>query len=434
MNAVKACILSSLLFIGSHNAVCQNFARVDNSNTIKVGKNVNIKSKFSDLPIVEPHISAHPNNNNHLLVAAMVVTDVTRPYQSCRLSSFVSLDAGESWQETAHDWWGYDPWTAISSSGNTVMTWLGTEGGFRHQFPLVFFSSKNGGITWDDQVQTFGGSGHGHDGTKVVSLNNEFYYTTVRFNNNMGADVVLYRKEGNGAFEEVAEVDGKGVRLNFCEPAILTDGTVIVPSSHYMDKLWVQTYDHKNKELGERNLVTIKPGGAAGYMRMTADVHNQSKYKDRIYFLRALSTRMGVHEGVWLNYSDDKGETWSKDARIDLFDNKLPPRSLVPSMAINKEGVVGISWVDAQHDPEQQTKDVYFTASRDGGVSFQRPVIVTEVSSTPKTEQNSDVAAKFPGGGHYLGISAKQDGSFQLIWSDSRSGKFELQTANVIVE
>ncbi len=428
----KFTILLSLLSIRFLAAGQDNFAKRDENQSVRVGENIHVVSQFSELPIVEPHISSHPGNANHLLVAAMVVTDVTRPYQSCRLSSFVSKDGGTSWEETAHDWWGYDPWTAILPDGNTVMTWLGTEKQFKGQFPLQFFNSLDGGETWDPDVQEFAGKGHGHDGTKVTALNDEFYYTTVRFNGNMGADVVLYRKGGKVPFEEVAEVQSNGVRLNFCEPTILTDGTVLVPSSHFLDKLWVQAYNHQSKSLGEKYLVTIRPGGAGGYMRMAADVGKESAFRDRIYFVRALGRR-GRHAGIWLNYSDDKGVTWSRDTRIDLFENDLVSRALVPSIAINQKGIIGVSWVDSQHDPEQQKKDVYFTTSLDGGVSFQSPVRVTDISTSPITRDNSDVANKFPGGGHYLGITARADGSFQLIWSDSRYGKFELQTATVEV-
>ncbi len=422
------------LFIPSLLAVGQDlhFAELDENQSIQVGKNRHIPSQFSELPVVEPHISAHPENPNHLLVAAMVVTDVTKPYQSCRLSSFVSSDGGISWEETAHDWWGYDPWTAILPDGNTVMTWLGTEERFKGQFPLQFFSSSDGGKIWSAEVQEVVGHGHGHDGTKVTALNDQFYFTTVRFNEDMGADVVLYRRQGGSPFEEVAMVDAKGIRLNFCEPTILTDGTVLVPSSHFLDKLWVQAYHHGSQQLGRKSLVSSRPGGAGGYMRMVADIGPHSKYKDRIYFVRALG-RGGKHEGVWLNYSDDKGITWSRDARIDLFGGDSLPRALVPSIAVNQQGVIGISWVDSQLDPAQKKKDVYFTASQDGGRSFQRPVRVSEVSSSPATKGNDEVANRFPGGGHYLGIAACADGAFQLVWSDSRYGKFELQTATVEV-
>ncbi|MBK7870047.1 MAG: exo-alpha-sialidase [Saprospiraceae bacterium] len=205
-------------------------ANLDPNENAIVGKTVTIQSKFTGLPLVEPHISAHPANNDHLLVAAMVVTDVNNPYESCRLSSFISKDGGTTWTETAHNWWGYDPWTAMSSNGHTVMAWIGTKGSFQDQYPIQFFTSDDGGITWNDNVQTLGG---GHDGTKLAALNEEFYFTTVRFRNDMGADVILYRRAGKAKFEEVARIDGKGERLNFCEPAMLSDGTVIVPASHF---------------------------------------------------------------------------------------------------------------------------------------------------------------------------------------------------------
>ena len=243
-------------------------AMLDVRNSVRIGPTTTIQSRFKGLPLVEPHVSAHPSNNNHLLVAAMVVTDINNPYQSCRLSSFVSSDGGYSWKETTHDMWGYDPWTAILSDGKTVMSWLGTPQSFKHQFPLQIFNSADGAITWEKDFQTITGDGHGHDGTKVVALGNEFYCTTVRFNNAMGADVVLLRKEGSGSFEEVAKIDGKGKRLNFCEPVILTDGTVVVPASDFQKKIWVQLYNHTTGNLSDPYNFSFQPGGAKGYMRL----------------------------------------------------------------------------------------------------------------------------------------------------------------------
>lgn len=402
-------------------------ATLDTRNNAVVGQTITIKSQFEGLPLVEPHISAHPIDNNHLLVAGMVVTDINTPYESCRLSSFVSTDGGLLWKETAHDWWGYDPWTAILPNGQTVMAWIGTSGRFKGRYPIQFFSSDDGGMTWEDSVQTLSGN---HDGTKLAALGNEFYFTTVHFNHNMGADVLLYRKEGAGEFQEVAKIDGKGQRLNFCEPALLTDGTVIVPASHFLQEAWVQTYQHNPKTFSDPHIITSNPGGAKGYMRLVADTHPTSPYKDRLYFIRAMGSGKDF-QGIWLNYSTDGGMTWGKDTRIDLFENTNPSKAMVASAAVNKNGVLGISWVDAQQDPEREKNDVYFALSMDGGKSFQRPVRVTDISSNPKTKENGDVANKFPGGGHYLGLAAKPDGSFQLVWSDSRSRVFELQTCRV---
>lgn len=408
------------------NRLCFSQVQTQNVSSVMVGETFTIHSQFRGLPVVEPHLSANPTDSLHLLAAAMVITEVQRPYESARLSSFVSKDGGITWNETAHNYWGYDPWTAISSNGQTAMSWLGTSGSFKHQFPVQFFSSSDGGISWDPDMQTFKSS-HGHDGTKITSLNNYFYFTTVRFKNDMSADIVLYHRDFDGLFNEKALVPSQGVRLNFCEPVILTNGTVIIPSSHYLRKVWAQTYNPISNKMSSKYLITSNPGGNRGYFRMTADTHLESKYRDNIYFVRASN-------GVWLNFSRDQGKSWTRDIRVDQFDNQLPSKAMVASAAIIKTGTVGISWVDSQHDPTQNKYDVYFAYSLDEGQSFSKPQRITKVSTSPKTLQNGDVANKFPGGGHYLNIVAKANGKFQLIWSDSRSGVFELQTCEVTIK
>lgn len=409
-----------------------DFADLDKRNHAKAGPNIAIKSQFGNNPIVEPSISAHPKNNNILLASAMIVTDKDRPYQSCRLSSFYSDDGGKTWTETAHDYWGYDPWTAILPNGKTAMSWLGTPSNFRFQFPLKIFTSDNSGKSWNSKVQSYNGFGHGHDGTKLIGHHDSFYLTTVRFNDNMSADVVLYESKNGVPFKEVAKVDSKGKRLNFCEPAILTDGSVVVPTVHSRGKVWANIYDPKSKKLSETFAISDNPKLGRGYSRMAADTNKDSKFTDRVYFVRAVADGTSS-KGVWLNYSADNGKTWSKECRVDLFNNGKLSKANVASVAVNKDGMVGISWVDGQHSADQRSYDVYFTISKDGGESFQRPIRVTDVSSNPRTKENADVANKFQPGGHYLGITTKTDGSFQLIWSDSRNGFFQLQTSNIKV-
>jgi hypothetical protein len=410
----------------SCNGQNNNSSPLPATSTVKVGPNILIPSQFKNLAIVEPHISVHPSDNDHLLVAAMVVTDNNRPYESCRLSSFVSGDGGVTWTETAHDWWGYDPWTAILPNGKTVMSWIGTVGNFQDKYPIVFFNSPDGGIHWNKEMQILEGS---HDGTKITASNDGFYFTTLWFREDMNADVRLYKNEKNGNFQQANAVAGKkGQRLDFCEAAVLTDGTIVVPVTG--KNSWVQVSMDGGKTLSEPYTVTKNPA-SKGYAHLVADT-SASAYKDRLYFIRATGNG-NDYKGLWLNYSSDKGMTWSKDIRVDQFLKKGNSKAIVPSIAVNKQGIIGISWVDSHDDPAGKNNDVYFTTSSDGGIAFQRPVKITSVSSNPVTTLNNDVANKFPGGGHYLGIAAKPDGTFQLVWSDSRNGVFQLQTCNVIV-
>ena len=433
-NTIKICAM--LLVLGSCMGKAQNgpdYVKSEKANDAIPGKNIAIESQFKDYPLVEPTIAAHPNNNGHLLAAAMVVTDVDNPYESCRLSSFVSRDGGLTWEETTHDYWGYDPWVALLPNGRSALSWLGTSGSFQGRFPLDVFTSSDGGVNWNPEIQIFNGFGHGHDGTKLVGYKDAFYLTTVRFNDDMSADVVLYESKRDGAFTEITSIKGKGNRLNFCEPAVLTNGNVVVPTMHGQGAVWAHIYNPENQELSGPFIISKNPKLGRGYSRMASDVGENSKYKDRLYFVRAVSEGTSS-QGVWLNYSTDGGKNWTQEKRIDLFENAQTSKANVASVAVNKNGVVGVSWVDGQHSKDQKAYDVYFAISKDGGESFQHPIRVTEVSSNPRTPANADVANKFVGGGHYLGITSKADGSFQLIWSDSRTGMFRLQTSNIAIQ
>ena len=83
-----------------------------------------------------------------------------------------------------------------------------------------------------------------------------------------------------------------------------------------------------------------------------------SKFKDRVYFVRALGAGSN-YSGIWMNFSADGGKVWSKDKRVDLFQHSFGSKAMVPSVAVNKNGVIGISWVDSQNESNQKGNDVF---------------------------------------------------------------------------
>ncbi len=404
----------------------ETLPEVDERNRVRVGPNVEIPSQFTGLPLVEPHVSAHPVDANRLLAAAMVVTDVNRPYESCRLTSFVSTDGGETWKETPHDFWGYDPWTEILPDGRAVLAWIGTRGSFQDLYPIALFTSADGGATFGPEPQTLPGN---HDGTKLAALGTTVYFSTVFFKEHMDVDVRLYKSSDGGPFEMVSAISGSGERLAFAEPAVLTDGTVVLPASLFQQKAWVQRSEDGGRTLSV--VVTTALGGGKGYYHLAAD-RSESRFKDRLYFVRANGYEDEFH-GIWLNASSDEGRTWSSDRRVDSFETPAKSCAMTPTVAVNRDGALGITWMDCHEDPAGKKMDLYFAVSVDGGERFQRPVRVTDASSDPRTPANADVANKFPGGGHYLGLAARADGAFQAVWSDSRGGLYQLRTAKVVV-
>jgi hypothetical protein len=47
---------------------------------------------------------------------------------------------------------------------------------------------------------------------------------------------------------------------------------------------------------------------------------------------------------------------------------------------------------------------------------------------------NVATALRFPAGGEYLGIVTTPDGAFHVLWSDNRTGTYQLRTTTVKVK
>ena len=135
-------------------------------------------------------------------------------------------------------------------------------------------------------------------------------------------------------------------------------------------------------------------------------------------------------DGVLVQRSDDRGESWSEPLRLNHIETA---DSFTPSIAVNKDGVIGVSWYEI-HD--KNCFDVYFTASLDRGTTFLPEVKVSSVTSCPDTPQNKgvfDPGTTSGAGGDYSGLAATSDGLFHVVWSDARSGIYQLRTASVTV-
>ena len=159
-------------------------------------------------------------------------------------------------------------------------------------------------------------------------------------------------------------------------------------------------------------------GGFPGYPFLTADAE-----RDRLYHLCVRP----AFEGLTLSVTSDRGEKWS-DVRIDS------PHARTPMLAVNGAGVLGLAWYDRRNDPDGRCQDLYFTASTDLGESVLDPIRVSTETSCPDAEGNGAAGRGWPSGGDYSSLAAAPDGSFRVVWADSRDGYFRLRTAVVRVQ
>lgn len=178
-------------------------------------------------------------------------------------------------------------------------------------------------------------------------------------------------------------------------------------------------------------------------------------FRDRLYVV--WPDRRSGHSQVYFSFSSDKGKTWSP-ARVindnpadDLTDQSMP------EVAVNRDGAVGVIWSDRRRHPDNLGWDIRFTASTDGGQTFEPSVQVSETGTNfgdqtfwgPLRPAVSRAVAK-PGdskglgvqlamsnflfiGGDTWGLVADAAGAFHAMWSDNRTGAAQLWTAAIQV-
>jgi hypothetical protein len=123
---------------------------------------------------------------------------------------------------------------------------------------------------------------------------------------------------------------------------------------------------------------------------------------------------------------------------------------LMPVIAVNRAGAVGVTWYDRRNHPDNLGWDVRFTASVDGGVTFAPSVEVSPGASfgptTPWTALRPVVNRAPSGltlrvslnsfmflGGDTAGLVADALGVFHAVWVDNRTGIPQVFTAPIAV-
>ena len=273
-----------------------------------------------------------------------------------------------------------------------------------------------------------------------------------------------------------------GQRLAHSVPtmmAVLSDGTVVVSNWQNLKKRAVADEDAPaaaypgatGPATCEIAVVLVEPDGwkrpktvkaADKYcgesptMR-TADalaVDGGSKsFKDRIYI--AWTDIRSGHGRILFTSSADKGTTWSAARVVDDVPPGLShqPDNFMPTLAVNREGVVGLTWYDRRDSPDNIGYAPRFTASLDGGETWLPSVRIAEQTTrqrqgleagavTAYVAEGEDGAgpltlhllhAAGPGVGDTAGLRADANGVFHAVWIDNRTGIDEIFTAAVTV-
>jgi hypothetical protein len=441
-------------------------------------------------------LAADPTDPKRLLGCTTVFTPSTGGFSVLAYSSF---DGGATWSQTLETDLGKltgDPACGFGPNGRAYTVALGGDenvGGEDDSYTYVY-RSEDGGHTWAKPLKlshtdreyvtadTTGGKYNGRvylNATGLVrSLDDETQY-----GERMATSIALFHSDdGGSSFApplKLASMAGGWV-LGMGNGVVLSDGSFVALFGEQLDR---KTIAGRRPEKPNANLkvVSSHDGDRFGKAVTVSDWYmgyggisdngsvvpvlavdsSKGPFRDRLYAVWP-DLRSGRSE-IFLSTSSDKGKSWSPPLTVndDLAwpAPTIGPDDILPVVAVNAAGVVGVSWYDRRDHPENLGWTVRFTASYDGGETFLPSVAVSNAGRDPlkspkfplevfvtggakKSEWVKGAtirAGMSPGGfffngGHTAGLAADAGGAFHPFWIDNSTGTAQLWTAAVSVD
>jgi hypothetical protein len=249
--------------------------------------------------------------------------------------------------------------------------------------------------------------------------------------NRVRSGLFIAATEDDGAtFTQLGEALASNLSYEYNNSVVLKDGRLILSFGdhhRYGDdrrlrrpRDWMLTSSDGGKTFSEPILVSESCDGRGRWPSMASDSTG------RLFWLCVADDL----QGVLAQHSDTHGELWSDPIRID----KSPGRTQTSTaaIAVTPSDLIGIAWYDGRADVASPCSSLYFAVSRDRGTTYTERR-VSSAMSCPDGELNGTAAKRFPHGGDYFGFIAVGDREFLALWSDSRSGRYQLRTALIRV-
>jgi hypothetical protein len=457
-----------------------------------VGGNVHVSHPFAGVNHHEVVLAAHPRRPT--LLACSMFGDARD--RTVNTVAYRSTDGGVTWAlaAIADEHFADDPTCAFDADGTAYFvtkTNTGVDmipGASSDTDSLHIRRSRDGGTTWDPVIHSVHANdrpfmaidttGGARRGTVYVAYDDHVHGESARHGNDDFRHLLVLAASRDGGTTlpvavQRALLDQRGDTASASLAAgvvVLSNGTAIVLQHHLLlgatnastGKLrelggWLQVF--ASRDGGHTLQVTTKiadvssgynaPASRGVASAIAADP-GSTRFRDRLYVAWTdFASGRGI---IRLSVSRDEGRTWS--VPVAIGEDRGPaapngsPDNYMPTLAVNGDGVVGITWHDRRARPDNAAYDVRFAASIDGGNTWLPSVAVSTAPndarqqrrSAPVAQRTSGAGGWRPAEGNFLvtggdtaGLTTDAQGTFHALWIDNRTGVQQVWTAPITI-
>jgi hypothetical protein len=430
-------------------------------------------------PHIESFIAVDPQNAQHLLATAIsIVRGENRTYP------YVSFDGGKSWTRgrvvgDSSVVTGGDPVIHITRDGTSFFCTLTDRN-------AVISRSTDGGRTWSssvilpyaDRQWMARDSSRGPFGGRTY-----FTGTGVFTSRDSGRAVSPFfaRSDDDGRtfpFRRIISRDAGGADPHALlsavplEPLVTSSGLLLLTLQDGIDDKTLEQLRRDSLDARSIGLIASDDGGesfgparyapehftsitgsserraraiaAFGNVRTALDA-SSGHNRNRVYFVVSDYDRSIDRYVVRVWRTSNLGKTWATAVASDA------PKGDVanPAIAVNRDGVVAVTWNDRRDDPKGRCWQLYAAISTDGGEHFlpsQRLSNSPTCANSPRNwetfgssfksdesgrylahiQTGAVIPARFPMGGDTQGLAADPTGVFHAAWINGETGVLQL--------
>lgn len=441
---------------------------------VHIGASVDVSKALPLDPHYEDEIDANPENANELVACSMLFPNDS---PTSEVVTYVSSDGGKNWRlslrtQGQDEYESWDPDCRYGPDHTLYSLSEGSQPGSPSDYDRIDRSRDNG-KTWE----TF---------TRAIHAERSFITVDQRsgpqrgwvYLYGMGEDEKSIRvgyspDNGKTFFSQVVPMDPGTEDVNVGPGVMLSDGTLAIPmpvlkqsikesqQSYHVRlpaeiRVALVKFQRPNWPL-QITITTVAPWLAdfeanGSYYTTLAVDSSDGPFKDRLY--AAWEDHSSGRSRIKLAYSADEGKTWSHARVIDddvgrQVGNTLNgPDDIHGVVAVNREGIVGVSWLDRRDYADNLGWALRFRASFDGGETFLPSQKVPDADYEPA---RGDRVPLFGGsdsvrstnslsigwftfhGGHTMGLTADANGRFHPLWVANPTGTPQLWTTHITV-